>query len=374
MQPKTSTFVYIGLFAAAGLGLASCGEKTESKAATTSAAVTRPAAPKTVTLTKSRFSSEMQIPGELTAWQQVDLYAKVNSFVKKLYVDIGSEVSQGQLLVQLEAPEYGAQSAAASSRIKAQEAIYTASNASYNRLLETSKTPGTVSQNDLDLALARKRSDFAQLEAVKASLLEVSSINNYLQIRAPFAGVISARNVNTGAYVGSAGKGSELPMFTLQEQRRLRLSVSVPEAYAAYLKQGDEVSFRVRSMPSKLFKAKVQRQAGALDPRLRAERMEMDVDNRNKELLPGMVAEIMLSLNGNDSSFAVPKAALVSSAEGSFLIRVVGGKAQRVPVHRGRDNGDSIEVFGTINDGDVILAEGSEEIRDGSAVADQPMR
>ncbi len=367
MLPKNNPLSYIAIFAAASLMLGSCGEKTESRAATT-AAVAKPAAPKTIRLTKARFSSEMQIPGELTAWQQVDLYAKVNSFVKKLYVDIGTEVSQGQLLAQLEAPEYGAQSAAAASRIKAQEAIYTASNANYERLLETSRTPGTVSQNDLDMALARKRSDYAQLEAVQASLREVSSINGYLQIRAPFAGVISARNVNTGAYVGTAGKGAELPLFTLQEQRRLRLSVAVPEAYAAYLKQGDEVSFRVRSMPSKLFKAKVQRQAGALDQRLRAERMEMDVDNHSKELLPGMVAEILLKLSGGDSSFSIPKAALVSSAEGNFIIKVTDGKAQRVPVHRGRDNGDTIEIFGNISDGDIILAEGSEEIRDGSVV------
>lgn len=367
MLPKTNSLLYIGLFAAASLSFTACGEKTESHAATASTATT-PTAPKTITLTKTRFSSEMQIPGELTAYQQVDLYAKVNSFVKQLHVDIGSEVKQGQLLAQLDAPEYGAQSAAATSRIKAQEAIYTASNANYDRLLETSKTPGTVSQNDLDMALARKRSDAAQLEAVRASLREVSSISNYLQIRAPFSGVISARNVNTGAYVGSAGKGSELPMFTLQEQRRLRLSVSVPEAYAAYLRQGDEVSFRVRSMPSKLFTAKVKRQAGALDARLRAERMEMDVENQNKELLPGMVAEILLNLNASDSSISIPKKALVSSAEGSYVIKVVGGKAQRVSVHRGRDNGDTIEIFGEINTGDVVLAEGSEEVRDGSVV------
>lgn len=366
MLPNTSSLFYASLLAAA-IGFAGCGSRSESKTAA-AATVTKPAAPKTITLRKTRFSSEMQIPGELTAWQQVDLYAKVNSFVKKLHVDIGSEVRQGQLLAELDAPEYGAQSAGATSRIKAQEAIYTASNANYERLLETSKTPGTISQNDLDMALARKRSDYAQLEAVRASLREVSSINSYLQIRAPFSGVISARNVNTGAYVGSAGKGAELPMFTLQEQGRLRLSVAVPEAYAAYLKQGDAVTFRVRSMPSRTFNATVQRQAGALDQRLRAERMEMDVRNDNKELLPGMVAEIQLSLNGNDSSFSIPKAALVSSAEGSYLIRVVSGKTQRVPVHRGRDTGETIEVFGAINDGDVILAEGSEEIRDGSVV------
>jgi RND family efflux transporter MFP subunit len=362
---RISSVLFYSLFSIAVLTGCSHTEKKE----TTTAITEKQSPAETFLLQKDRFSNDLQIPGELTAYQQVDLYAKVNGFVKMLNADIGSEVSTGQLLATLEAPEYGAQSSAAASRLKAQEAIYTASNASYSRLLETSKTPGTVSQNDLDLALARKKSDQAQLEAVRSSYNEVNSITNYLQIRAPFSGIISARNVNKGAYVGTAGKGAELPMFTLQEQKRLRLSVAVPEAYAGYLKAGDEVEFKINSMPSETFKASVKRMAGALDTKLRAERIEMDVTNTDKKLLPGMVAEINLHLAGSDSTFVIPKTALVSSAEGTYIIKVVNGTAQKVAVKRGRDNGDKIEIFGNLNDHEVILLKANEEVREGAKIA-----
>ena len=109
-------------------------------------------------LKKEQLSSAVKIPGELIAYQQVDIYAKVSSFVKKLHVDVGSVVTAGQLLATMEAPELTSQLSGAESRLKSQEAVYLASKATYERLLETSKTPGTVSQNDLDLALAKQNS------------------------------------------------------------------------------------------------------------------------------------------------------------------------------------------------------------------------
>src|SRR5207244_2282795 len=178
------------------------------------------------------------------------LYAKENSFVKKLYVDIGSEVTTGQLLITMEAPELGSQLAGALSNVKSREAIYMASKANYDRLYETNQTPGTVSPNDLEQAAARKNSDLAQWEASKAAYKQVQETQSYLQIRAPFNGVITARNVNPGAYVGPSGKGSEVPLFTLQEQKKLRLVISVPEAYTGYLNNKNEVSFTVKALPN----------------------------------------------------------------------------------------------------------------------------
>src|SRR5205085_1096301 len=190
---------------------------------------------------------------------QVDLYAKENSFVKKLYVDVVSEVTTGQLLVTMEAPELGSQLAGALSDIKSREAIYTASKANYDRLYETSKTPGTISPNDLEQAAARKNADLAQLEAAKAAYRQVAQTQNYLQIRAPFSGVITARNVNLGAYVGPSGKGSEMPLFTLQEQKKLRLVISVPETYSSYLSNKNSVKFSVKALPNQEFEAQIKR-------------------------------------------------------------------------------------------------------------------
>src|SRR6185437_12798053 len=118
--------------------------------------------------------------------QEVDIYAKITSYVKKLHVDIGSQVHTGDLLATLEAPEINSQLAASQSRIKQQEAVYFASKATYDRLLNTSKTPGTVSQNDLEQAEAKKNSDYANVEAARSSYKEVAANLNYLEIRAPF--------------------------------------------------------------------------------------------------------------------------------------------------------------------------------------------
>ena len=371
MRNKHTSIVFLGLSALLATGIfAGCGssdgegkDKTEKKDAEKAVA---PA--ETFVLQKGQLSTNLQVPGELIAFQQVDLYAKENSFVKKLYVDVGSEVREGQLLASLEAPELTSALAGAESRLKSQEAIYIASKANYDRMVETSKTPGTISQNDLDQAAARQKSDYAQLEAARSAHDEILETLKYLEVKASFNGVISARNVNPGAYVGPSGKGSEFPLFTLQEQKHLRLVVSVPEAYTGYLTDRDDVKFKVKALPNEQFTARVKRLAGALDNRLRAERIEMDVYNDNKKLLPGMVAEVNVPLPATDSTFVVPVSAVVNSTERIFVIRVVDHKAQWVDVKLGRSQGGKAEIYGQLNEGDQVIKVASEERRDGSAV------
>jgi membrane fusion protein, multidrug efflux system len=327
-----------------------------------------PVATEAFVLQQEKLSTAFQTPAELIAWQQVDLYAKENSFVRKLYVDVGSDVKAGQLLASLEAPELSSRLAGAESRLKSQEAIYTASKSQYDRLVETSKTPGTISQNDLDQAAARKNSDLAQWDAAKAAYKEVMITRDYLEIRAPFNGTISSRNANPGAYVGPSGKGSEFPLFTLQEQRRLRLIVSVPEAYTGYLSSKQAVQFAVKARPNESFKGIVSRSSGALDSRLRSERIEIDVENNGKKLLPGMVAEVSIPFPARDSTLVVPKSALVNSTERVFVIRVNDNKAEWVDVKKGREVGNKIEVYGDLKPGDQLVKKASEEIRNGSDV------
>jgi membrane fusion protein, multidrug efflux system len=359
-------FILFNGILATGL-LSSCHSKEDpiKKETATEAAVEVPAT-EVFAVQKGRLSSSLQIPGELIANQQVDLYAKEASFVKKLYVDVGSEVKTNQLLVTMEAPELGSQLAGAQSNIKSREAIYLASKANYDRLYETSKTPGTISPNDLEQAAARKNSDLAQLDAAKAAYKQIAELQSYLQIRAPFNGVITARNVNAGAYVGPSGKGSEAPLFTLQEQKKLRLIISVPEAYTSYLTNKNEVSFTVRALPDQKFKAHINRLAGALDDRLHSQRIEMDVINNDKKLLPGMVAEVNLPLPSQDSTFIVPKTAVVNSTESVFVIRAVDNKAEWVTVKTGREANGNIEIYGKLNPGDLLLRSPSDEIRTGS--------
>jgi membrane fusion protein (multidrug efflux system) len=319
---------------------------------------------------KGKLSSTITVPGELLPYQQVDLYAKVNSYVKGLMVDIGSQVHKGQLLATLEAPEINSQLSTANSRIKQQQAVYFASKATYDRLFNTSKTPGTISQNDLEQAEAKKNSDYANLEAVRSAYKESAANMAYLNIRAPFDGVITARNVNLGAYVGPGGKGTD-PLFVLQDQQRLRLVVSVPESYTGDLSKKNEVTFTVKSLPNQKFTAKIKRLAGALDEKLRSERLEMDVYNTSKRLLPHMFAEVNVPLPAKDSTFIVPKNAVVTSTERVFVIKVLNHRALWVNVQKGFQSGDMVEVYGDLKPGDQIVKQASDEIRDGSGVKDK---
>jgi RND family efflux transporter MFP subunit len=324
----------------------------------------------TVSLQKGLLSTQLHVPGELEAFYQVDIYAKVASFVKKLYVDVGSEVKEGQLLVTMEAPEIESQLATALSRVKSEEAIYIADKASYDRLVETAKTPGTVSPNDIELADAKQKSDYAEVESLKAAYDEIAQTLKYLEFRAPFDGVISARNTNPGAFVGPAGQGQAMPMFTLQQQKHMRLVVSVPEAFTGFLVNQDKVKFSVKALPDRKFTAEVHRLAGALDKVLRAESTEMDVYSTDKTLLPGMVAEVEVPLPSRDSTFIVPTSAVVNGTEKIFVVRVTPDhKAEWVYVKLGRTEGGRTEVFSdSLREGDLIVKAASEETRDGMPI------
>ena len=361
---KNNLFKISLLFLGTTAFLSSCGSSEKQQV------VAEEVAPpmEIITATKEKLSTELRIPAELAGFQQVDIYAKVSSFVKELKVDIGTQVKKGQLLMVLEAPEISSQLAAAESRLRSQEAVYMTSNSTYKRILETSKVEGTISKNDLEQSEGRKNSDYAQLQAAKASYKEIQNMQGYLQIRAPFDGVIAARNVNLGAYVGPSGKGSELPLFTIQQQEKLRLSVYIPELYTGYLKNGDELSFNVKSLPGRNFKAKIARMSGALDSRLRSERVEMDVINDSKRLVPGMVAEVLLPLKAQDSNYVVPKTAVVTSSEGIYVLKVQDNKTLRLPVQKGREIEDRVEIFGEIPENMQLIKAASEEIKDGTPV------
>ncbi|WP_276165405.1 efflux RND transporter periplasmic adaptor subunit [Zobellia alginiliquefaciens] len=318
----------------------------------------------TFSLQKEVLTTSIDIPAELSAFTYVDLYAKVSSYVKELKVDIGSEVKKGQLLIALEAPEITSQLLAAEAQLHASEAVYMATKNTYDRLSETSKIEGTVSKNQIDLALSAKNSDYARLQAAKANYKEYQVMQSYLQIRSPFEGIVTSRNVNIGAYVGPSGKGSETPLLTVQDDKKLRLAVSVPENYAGFVTIGDEVSFRVNSIPGKTFKAPVARMAGAFDKKLRSERVEIDIEN-NPLLKPGMVAEVTLSLQTKDSLYVVPKSSVMTYSEGTFVIKSVDGKAHKVPVNKRRETKDKVEVSSDeLNDNDQLLKVASEEIKE----------
>lgn len=342
--------------------LASCQSKQKP------AAAPQPNVTQVFALKEGTLNTSMRLPAVLQPFQTVDLYAKVNGFVKTMTVDIGSQVHHGQLLMTLEAPEMIASLTQAQENLHAKEATYRGSKANYDRLLSTSKKPGTISPNDLDMAHAQMSADSSNLLAAKSAYQLSADLKNYLQVRAPFDGVISVRNVYNGAYVAPSDKNSNTPMLTLQEQTRLRLVVDVPEAAINYFTNKDTIHFTVKTIPGKQFVASVNRMAGALNTNLRSEQMQMDISNKNRELLPGMFAEVTLQLTNKQKTFVVPQTAVTGNSQRIFVIRVVDNKAQWVDVKKGRETTDSLEVYGALKPGDLLVSNATDQLKNGTAV------
>jgi membrane fusion protein, multidrug efflux system len=348
-----------------GLFFASCHSSlAEDENATESQSVQV----KIIHLQKSQLDASLRLPGEIKPFQFADLYAKVNSYVKNVNVDLGSQVLAGQVLATLDAPEMNTQLLEAQSRLHTKEAMFRASRATYERLLKTSKVPGTISPNDLDMAFEKMSADSAELLSSRSSYHEVQQMLGYLVIRAPFSGVISQRNVHPGTYVGPAGKGSDKPLFRLEEQQKLRLSIAVPEIYTDEATHAGDVRFTVKSLPGDTFTAKVNRIAGSLDVKLRSEILEMDVANKNARLLPGMYAEVQIPMPGKKDVYVVPKSAIIANSEKVFVIKSVNNKAVWVPVKCGNESNGQVEVFGNLSDNDQLVQNGSDEIKEGTAL------
>jgi membrane fusion protein, multidrug efflux system len=346
------------------LAAASCGNHASEPAAPVSDTATV----QTFSLSKGQLTTHMELPGELRPFQTVDLYAKVNSFVKNMYVDVGSQVHKGQLLVTLEAPEMEAALNNSASLLHTQEALYRASKANYDRLYRTSKIPGTISPNDLDLADGRRGADSANLAAARSRYQESAALTDYLEVRAPFDGVVSSRNMYPGAAAGPAGKGSFIPLLTVQEQTKLRLVIAVPEAATGYFQQNDTIHFTVQTLPGQEFSARVSRLAGSLDMQLRTEQLEMDVANKEKTLLPGMFAQVSLDLTNDKKVFIVPQTAVTGNSKRIFVIRIEQRKTEWVSVEKGRQGAGNVEIYGDLQEGDQLVSNGTDELKTGTHV------
>ena len=319
----------------------------------------------TIEISKSNPLVPLKLAGELKPYEQTELFAKVNSYVKQIRVDIGDKVVAGQTLVVLEAPEIVSQIANAKAKVQAQEAIYLSTKSTYDRMLKADETKGAVAKDAIDQIKARKLSDESQLAAARSAYNEIRNINDYLVIKAPFSGTITNRNIDLGAYVGPMSK---TPLLVIENNQKLRLNLSVPEANTPYIKIGDTIRFYVRSQPQVKHIALVSRKSGSLDERLRSEKIEADFINKEKLLKAFMVAETSIPLQNSVATFFVPKMSVVESGMGTYVIRIEQGKTKNIPVSKGRMWEDKVEIFGELSEGDKILKMASEEITEGTDV------
>lgn len=312
------------------------------------------------------LSSSARLPGQLVPFNEVNIFPKINGFVKQILVDRGSLVKKGQLLCTLEAPEMESQLQAANSRYLQAQENAVASKEKYQRLKEAAKEPGSVSPLDIDNALSKMKADEAMSNSERSNVASVRTMQGYLNIYAPFDGMIVQRNVSPGALV-SPGKATDQPMLVLQDVHKMRLTVAIPEDYVDKVDLGKAVSFTFNAMPGKVQTAKISRSANALGS-MRSEAIEIDVTNKNGQLKPGMYAEVRIPMRSGTKSLLVPNTAIVRSTEREYVVSVKNNKADLVDIKEGLTTHDSTEVFGNLASGDHILITPNDEIKEGTPI------
>jgi RND family efflux transporter MFP subunit len=362
--------------------VAGCRGSNDASSSTPSAAATGPATIDVVRVVEQPLDVQLSLPGELMAYQEVAIFPRVTGFVKSVMVDRGSSVRAGDLLATLEAPELVAQRAEAQSKLQAAEAQLATARAkadadksTFDRLKAASATPGVVAGNDV--TLAEKTADASRsqvvaaeqgIEAARQALNAIRDMEGYLRVTAPFAGVVTERNVHPGALVGPSSGESSVPLLRVVDTNRLRLVVPVPEAYTTQMPAGAMISFSVAAHPTESFSGKVARIARAVDVGTRTMAVEVDVTNKDGRLAPGTFCQVRWPVRRSGPSLFVPSESVASTTDRTFVIRIRGGKTEWVDVKTGLTSGPLVEVFGDLKPGDEVAGRGTDELRPGTEV------
>ena len=339
-----------------------------------------------VRVVSKSIDRQVRLPGELSPYLSVPIYARVAGFVDRVEVDRGSVVKKGQILATLVAPETEAQIAEAASKGQAIQlqraeaaAKLSAAQSTYDRLKAASQTPGVVAGNDL--VVAEKNVEAAQAlvsayegsaKAAEASVQSLKALEKYLTITAPFDGIITDRMVHPGTLAGPNSGTGGMPLLKLEQLNRLRLTVAVPEAQVGGIVKNARVPFTLPAFPGETFHAVVRRIAHALEPKTRTMAVELDVANPNLRLASGMYAEVLWPVRKERPALLVPPASIATTTERTFVIRIKNDVAEWVPVSRGGAAGDLVEVYGPLQDGDLIARRGTDELREGTRVKALP--
>jgi RND family efflux transporter MFP subunit len=373
-------------FVSAALVLAVVGCTTAPSDKSDNSAKQAAAAPTTVaaiSVASKKLQTTISLPAQLVPYEQVDIYPKVTGFVDAVSVDRGSRVQRGQLLVRLTAPELNSQRSqaeaavrAAQSQLATAKAKLASDNGTYLHMVAAAKTPGVLAENDVAVANQAVSADQGQVDAAEQNISaardavrSISQLESYLNITAPFAGVVTTRNLHPGALIGPAsGQGGALPILQIVDDRRLRLVVPVPEAQVGDMKAGQVVSFTVPAYPGQIFKAPIQRISREVDDKSRTMPVELDVQNRDGKLSPGSFTNVSWPLERGYPTLFVPASAVTSDQQHTFVIRVRNNKTDWVTVQTGQTVNGEVEVFGDLSQGDQVVKAASDAIHSGDEV------
>jgi RND family efflux transporter MFP subunit len=350
-----------------------------------------------VSIGRAQGSSELVLPGNIQAITEAPVLARASGYVKQRMADIGDRVVEGQMLAELEAPELQHQIDQANSAVtQASDVLQQAqanlaqarANADLARVTAERWANlvqrGAVSRQDNDTYQAQYAAQQANVQSLEKAvaaaqssiagaqfnLARLKELQGYLQVRAPFAGVITLRNIDVGALVTEA---STL-LFRIAQTDRLRTYVSVPQADAGSVRVGQRALLTIPNLPGRKFSGSVTRTANALDPTTRTLLTEIQAPNPDGALLPGMYTEVDLSTPRQNPPLMIPADTLVVRSDGP-QVAVVGpdGQVHFTVIQLGRDYGDQIEVLAGLEAGQQVVINPSDAVREGVKVNAVPL-
>jgi RND family efflux transporter MFP subunit len=341
-------------------------------------------------------NTDLVLPGSIQAVQETAIYARVDGYLRRRLVNIGDRVKNGQVLAEIDTPEldqqlYQAKAALAQAISTLQQVRATLQHnetqLEYNRTnLErwrTMKERNLVAQQDVDdrqvqvnagqadvaAAQANVAAAEANVTANKANVERLTNLQSFQNIRAPFSGVITVRNVDNGALIGAGSGSNTQPLFRMAQTDSLRIFVNVPQTYVASIAPGLKTELVVREFPQKHFSAEVASLAGALDPVSRTMLTEVRMNNEGNLLRPGMYADVRFQLTRREPPLIVPASALIFRSGQPRVATVIGvNKVRFQIVQLGRDYGASVEIVDGLHEKDRLLIAPPDDLQDGDTV------
>jgi membrane fusion protein (multidrug efflux system) len=323
-------------------------------------------------------SSSVSLPGAQSAVRSAAIYARTPGYVRRRLVDIGSRVRAGQLLADIDAPDVDQQVAQARGVVAQTRAARELAQANLARWRALA-VDSAVTAQEVDQMQAAFDEAMANVNSAEANLRRLEQLQQYERVVAPFAGVITARNVDAGALVGPAGGVSgTLPagtgstpgsLFTLAQTDTLSAYVTVPESYAPGVAIGQRAVVTLTALPGDTLRGRVARTAGSLDPTARTLLTEVRVANPKGVFLPGMYAQVELALGSGAPPLRVPATTLVIRDGPPQVVTITPDSTARYQaVTIGRDLGSWVEVTGGLAAGELIVINPADDLHDGTRV------
>jgi RND family efflux transporter MFP subunit len=305
------------------------------------------------------------LPGNVTAFTDSPIYARTSGYLAHWYFDIGARVKKGALLAQISAPEVDQQLMQAEADLATAEANATQARMQADRYSGLVRS-NAVSHQDTDAYVNQATATAAAVRSQQANVARLKQMQSYEKIYAPFDGVVTARTVDVGQLIDS---GAAKELFHLQAIQTLRVYASLPQTYAPSIKPGMKMDLTFAEHPGRIFQGSLVRTAQAIDPASRTLLVEVDVDNKGGELLPGSLAEVHFKTPQSTPILIIPSAALIFRKQGMMVGTVVNGnKAHLAPVVIGEDDGATVQIVSGISAADQVIQDPPDSLIEGETL------